>query len=388
MSGDTLDVTMKGDSMHASHAPVTSRSAGFSLVEMMVAVAIGLFLIGGAIAMLVTSKRTYTVQEDLGRIQENGRFAVEYLARDLRMAGYFGCGHSLGELFNHVNGADNTLFDTRFPVEGYEQGAAAWLPSGSVERIGDILPGTDAITLRYIQPSQIQVTNMNQPSAQIFTTVNDELREGDIIAVSDCESTDVFQISGPSGANPGTTGNIVHNTGAGTPGNAKIPGMPNCPGANSHCLSKVYGPPDGRVMKLAAYRYYVGNDAQGNPALFREAIQLAGTVPTPTPVQLIDGVENLQILYGVDTTGDRVPDAYIPADGNTGGVDLTTESGWDNVVGVRIALLLRSVEETGTDVDNRQYTVGTENLGPFNDRRRRRVFGTTVLMRNLATLVR
>jgi len=365
------------------HAP----AGGFSIVEMMVAVTIGLFLIGGATSMLVTSKRTYNLQDDLGRIQENGRFALEFLARDLRMTGYFGCAHSLGELFNHVNGANGTIFDLRYPIEGYEQGGATWLPSAAADGIANIRAGTDALTVRYAAPSDIAVTAMNQPSAQIFTTVNDELREGDIIAVSDCESTDVFQITGPAGTNPGSNGNIVHNTGAGSPGNAQIPGMPNCPGANSHCLSKVYGT-DARVMKLAAYRYYIGDDAQGNPALFRQAITLTGAVAASAPVQLIDGVENLQVTYGVDTTGDRVPDVYLSANGSAGGVDLNTEAGWNNVVSARISLLLRSVEESGTDADNRQYTINTEVVGPFGDRRNRRVFGSTVLMRNLATLSR
>jgi len=365
--------------------------AGFSIVEMMVAVVIGLFLLGGAVSMLVTSKRTYAIQEDLARIQENARFATEFMARDLRMAGYFGCAHNLGELFNHVNFVNaGELFDISIPVEGYEQDTAAWLPSAN-NTVGNILPGTDGITVRYMQPSDITVTNpMPQPSAVLQITTDNELEQGDIVAVSDCESADVFQISGPADDQPSTTGQLVHNTGAATaPGNHNN-NFTGCPGAASNCLSKVYDT-DARIMQLAAYRYYVGDDGNGNPALFRATLELDPATKTiaETPVQLIDGVENLQILWGVDTTGDRVPDEFIDANDNTGGVDLTNPDDWTNVVAARIALLLRSVDEVAPNVDRRaDYVVGNETLGPFNDRRRRRVFTTTVFMRNLPNLQR
>ncbi|MCC7411008.1 MAG: PilW family protein [Gammaproteobacteria bacterium] len=365
------------------------RARGFSIVEMMVAIVVGLILVAGAISMLVTSKRTYTIQDDLGRIQENARFALEYLARDLRMAGYFGCAHSLTDVYNHVNSPAGSIFDTTNPVEGYEQDTAAWLPSGSVD-VGAVSAGTDAITVRYLEPSNVAVTvEMAQTGAPLTVTVNNGLKQGDVVAVSDCTSSDVFQISGPAGTAPSTAGTIEHDAGGATaPGNTNAVN-PGCGGANPNCYSKVYGT-DAFIHKLAGYRYYVGTDANGNPALFREAIDVTGAPPTAAPnaVQLIDGVENMQISYGVDTSGDRVPDVYLPANGSSGTVDLTTAAGWNSVISARVVLLLRSPDTAGTDVDDRTYTVGTEVVGPFNDRRRRRVFGTTVLMRNLATLTR
>lgn len=362
------------------------KQCGFSIVEMMVAVLIGLFLMAGAISMLVTSKRTYTIQEDLSRIQENARFAMEFLARDLRMAGYFGCADDLTSVFNHVNGASGgSILDTGIPVEGYEQGDTEWRPTGSTEGVDLIRAGTDAITVRYLQPLEVTVTSqMPSPSANLPISQPNDLLKGEIVAVTDCASADIFQISNPDTPNPN---HLVHNTGAGTlPGNNNS-NFPDCPGAAQNCLSKQYGPPQGEIMRLAAYRYFVGNDADGNPALFRTSLALTGATPTVsgTPVQLIDGVENMQITYGVDTTGDRVANEYLSADGAVGSIDLTNPDGWNNVVSVRIGLLLRSVEEAGPDRDTGSYLVNGEAIDGPNDRRRRRVFTSTILLRNLQT---
>ena len=64
---------------------------GMTLIEIMIALLIGAFLLGGVLQIFINSKQTYRMQENLSRLQENGRFAMEFLARDIRMAGYWGC---------------------------------------------------------------------------------------------------------------------------------------------------------------------------------------------------------------------------------------------------------------------------------------------------------
>ena len=92
--------------------------------------------------------------------------------------------------------------------------------------------------------------------------------------------------------------------------------------------------------------------------------------------QIIDGVENMQVLYGVDSDLDRVADMYIPAD------TVTTNGDWPQVVGVRIALLLSSVDPATNALDTTVYNLLGTNVGPFNDALRRHVFTTTVAFRN------
>ncbi len=400
-----------------SRYPTTStRAHGFSMVELMVSITIGLFLLAGATSLLVTSKSNYQVNDDLARIQENARIAMEYLGRDLRMAGYFGCADNITAVYDHINGAaGGSIFDTTSPIEGYETDPVdnVWEPSKSTDQIALINPGTDAITVRYLQPSSITLTTaMPQPSAVLKITTPNDLQQGEIVGVSDCSSSDIIQISGPAGTTIQTTGNLVHQTGnTVTPGNANLL-FPGCPGAAANCLSKIYDT-GAQIMRLVSYRYYIGNDenidedGDGNaandgdadntpdPVLVRAGINVNGTTAAIFPVQLVDGVEQMQITYGIDTTGDRIPDTYISANGNNGGTDLKTANGWNNVVSVRIGLLMASSEDIATDFDNNTYIVngltvcetgnGNAACGAFHaiDRKRRKVFTSTILLRNL-----
>jgi len=81
-----------------------NKQSGISLIEIMIALLIGLFLLGGILQMFSASQQTYRMQSNLARLQENGRFALDFLARDIRMAGYWGC---LSGLNTDIDGTDN-----------------------------------------------------------------------------------------------------------------------------------------------------------------------------------------------------------------------------------------------------------------------------------------
>ena len=76
--------------MRLSH-PLMPSPRGFTLVELMVAMTIGLIILGAVGQIFATSSGTYVLQQDLARLQENGRFSMDFIAHDLRMAGYAGC---------------------------------------------------------------------------------------------------------------------------------------------------------------------------------------------------------------------------------------------------------------------------------------------------------
>ena len=69
---------------------LSGRNRGFSLVELMVALVITLILLAGIGQIFLSSKKSFTIQESLGRMQENGRYAMETLAQDVRRAGFWG----------------------------------------------------------------------------------------------------------------------------------------------------------------------------------------------------------------------------------------------------------------------------------------------------------
>lgn len=334
-------------------------SAGLTLIEVMVAIVIALILLAVTVSIFVGNKRTYSEQEEMSRLQENARFALGMLVSDIRMAGYTGCAHEPTTVYNDVNGGGSTLIDNfNISVEGSEAGAA-WKPSGDAMAAAYLAGSGDAITVRYLAPTGIVIDPpfMVTPSADLHVEIpaGESLSQGQIVAVSDCASTDIFQISN---ANPTTAENVVHN-----------PGGVVAPGNDTGNLSKTYDD-KASIVRFISRRYFIGTGAGGGPALFRSHVSDVGAEVVE---ELVEGIENVQILYGEDTNGDKVADEYNNA------TDVGT---WDNVVSVQLALLVRTVEEYGPDVNTATHDLLGSVVDPADDRRRRRVFTSTVQIRN------
>jgi type IV pilus assembly protein PilW len=134
-------------------------------------------------------------------------------------------------------------------------------------------------------------------------------------------------------------------------------------------------------MIFRARRYFVGEDQDGSPGLYRQVFDANpnnGNIFEEYAERLIDGVENMQILYGEDTTGNRVPNFYRTA---------TNVTAWANVVSVKLALLFATVDEDfSAPFDTTTYQL--LNAAPFDptpvtdDRRRRKIIEATVSLRN------
>lgn len=319
-----------------------SRQRGLSLVEVMVAMLVSLLLLGGVVQVLSSSRQTSRVHEATARMQETGRMALEVLSRDIRMADFWGCASRIDQVVNNLASGTGFIDFATGGIVGTEGG-----------------PGNpDSIVLRGGQDSGLRLEPPYgpQPSANIKVEAGNWLAQGDIVLVSDCEQGDIFQISN---ANPATSGTVVHNTGSTTvPGNYNA-SNPGCPGSNAHCLSKIYGA-DATLFRVGEITYRIGAGSEGQPALFRNG------------EEYIDGVEDLQILYGEDNDANGVADYYVPADQV---VDM------ENVVSVRFAVVARSYDDNLTGGTNQAYSVLGDNRVAA-DRRLRQVYSTTVNIRN------
>jgi len=355
-----------------SNVTLKSRQSGFTIVELMVAATLGLLILGGAISMFISNKRVYTEQDEMGRLQENARFAMDLLVRDIRMAGYAGCADDVAEVVNHVNGYDDPSDIHYFiAVEGSES-ASNWLPGNSSDQVANMVAGTDGVTIRYLAPTDIYVVPpyMTVSSAAIHTTTDSGLEKGDIISIMDCSSADIVVITSNPSQPPCSSDTDVtckssfnHNSGAVTGAE---------PGNWLKDLSKTYTG-DAGILKFVAARYFIGNDADGNPVL-RRMSGVDKTTGQPIVDDLVEGVENMQVVYGEDTVGnDMIADAYR---------DAATVTDWDKVVSVRLSLLLRTIEEYGTELNTNTYDLLGNTIDPPDDRRRRRVFTTTIQIRN------
>ena len=331
---------------------------GISLVEVLVALVISLFLLGGIIQVYLANKTSYSFSNSISRIQENGRFAMDTMAQDLRMAGFFGCAifapgdaAAMDALVNNLNtagpGYDPALYDflQRDLVEGTEN---------------DGMNGSDSITLRGATPGNATVMPpYMSTSAVIFISAPNDIQTGDIVMASNCRGGDIFQVS-----NINANGTLVHNTGADTPGNYN---PDSCKGGNTHCLSQTYGG-DASIFKLQTVTYSIAVGESGEPALWRSV--------NGVNEELIEGIGQMQVLYGVDTSDDDHPNQYMTATAIAANAAIT----WYDVMSIRLMLLVRS-ESVGI-VEAPQIITYNGATTTAADTRLRQVFTTTITLRN------
>jgi len=332
------------------------RQAGISLVEILIALVISLFLLSGIVQVYLANKTTYRFTEALGRVQENGRFAIEFMVQDLRMAGFFGCA-----LFDPED-PENIVNNLDPDGAGYDTSLHDFVLAGVIEGTeGDGTNGSDSVTLRGSKPGHLSVVEpfSVSKSAVIFVTANDIVKPNDIVMVSNCRGADIFQVTNATQGGNASKMSVVHNTGNNSPGNYN---PDNCKGGNAHCLSQAYGA-DASMFRMQSVSYTIAPGASGEPALWRSE--------NGVNLELIEGVEELQLLYGLDTDDDDFPNQFVTIDNVADTFD---------IVAVRIMLMVRSIADQVVE-DNQVYTFNG-NTVTAADRRLRQEFSTTVALRN------
>ncbi len=324
-----------------------NRQSGLSLIELMIALFIQFLLIGGLVYSYVSSKVLYNVNEQLARLQENGRYATNVLQYDLRMSGYTGC-LPLGDLIesNQVNVIADPMpasFNIGEGITAYENGSG-WTNPTTITRKTD----TDVLTLQSLSGIGTHLTgNMSTENANIQVAGNpDGLEADDLILVFDCKSADLFRATSVS--NGSTTVTIAHANNANT----------------TNRLSRKYQE-DARIMPFDAHTYFIGIDTDGEPGLYQYSMN------SDVAVLLVNGVDNFQLYYAEDNNGDGAPDIYN---------DAATVTDWSRVIGVRAGLLLRSND--GATSEARQFTFDGNQANPGNDKRLRKAFWSYVALRN------
>ncbi len=204
----------------------TRRNGGFGVVELMVAMAISLLLLGGVVTLFTSSKTTYERVEHLSRIQETGRFALEAMMRDIRSAGYIGCARS-STFTNTLNTPGELAWDFAESIRGYDyQSGTTWspaLPAGMTTPASG-LNGSDALVLRVPAAADTSATlrltdKMALPTstlsiAPVAATATAPLQDDQVVMLADCHARAVFAITSYSK----TTGVIDHAAEAGSSG--------------------------------------------------------------------------------------------------------------------------------------------------------------------------
>lgn len=326
---------------------------GFSLIELMIAMTIGIFMTG-VIAMLYFNMRSsFRYQDDFARVQESGRFSMDMLARDIRMAGYNGCG-TLTDFANTVNGgATSSYLNFRKPVIGFEGGVSTFpaeiTAAGAITATGSPTGAgiPDAIIVMGVDTSKEWVVTDHVASSAVIHTTTHDIQTGELLLITDCSHASLFQKT-PSSA----TNHINHNEGAAiSPGNC-YKGL----GASCTSAEKNYTyPPGASVLRVYSNAYFIAPSSLGNGRRSLYTMSIANTTDgTPDAKELIEGVQNMQLLYGVDTNADNSADRFIKANS----VDTLTD-GWSKVVSVRIELLVMSAK---SDAASKVMSLTFDNL--------------------------
>lgn len=313
------------------HNRFVRRQRGLSMVELMVAITISLLLLAGVIQIFLASRQTYTLQDGMSRLQENARYALERISQDISRSAYLGCANSaeLAEENKISNILDNQ-------AGGYNFAAAI---SGTE---GTGIDNTDTLVVRYATTGGIRLIGQFVPFSGANLRVNSAdpnyglLRQYDILTLSDCESAMVFMITN----DPRTSGGIIEYATGVTAPDGPNRGQSNVIPADARVFP--YGDENDAVVNSGMS---IGNAFRTSVATYLVDASSSGNgnslyVNTSDPEnELIQGVTDFQVTYGVNTDTDLGADRYVDANDV-----VTANTDWNDVVSVRITLDLDTVD--------------------------------------------
>ena len=392
--------------------PSTSRAlaTGFSLVELLVAMTLGLLLTVGTVSVFSGSRRSTELNAAMANMQENARFALDAIGSDIRMAGHQGCASLAGGSVRIA--ADRAPMDDRArgllgtAIWGSRVSAAdAWTPAppwGDGPGGFDVPDGVDSVVGTHalgVQFGDAEAARLRSPvGGAIPDPTGDipldrviDLEAGDLAIVSDCAGGELFRVTGTVRSREGERDVMDLEHGASGNDGARLDTAYGANGTEAQV----------RVMRFEANAYFVGDtglvNGAGAPvtALYQQSLPF-GDADNP-PVELVQGVENFRVSFGVRRPNGSL--VYVPAGGALpdGGAFVPRD-----VRSVRIGLLMSSWDEIADDPDTGTYVLAGQPIGPATatpggaapggaadpatthpaDRRFRLAFNTTVKVRN------
>lgn len=409
------------------------RQAGVSLIELMVALAIGTLLVLGLVEVFSASRAAYQLSSGLARTQENGRFAMDILQRDLRVVGHMGCVNDQARFLpENITPSRPALVSTfmtydqqsagdyravtneglRFDksIEAFEAvgtasgstltlgnspvvatSAESWspvLPAAVFSSLNNPIQGSDILFIRHFAPAGAQVTDFvaGEPATIHFNPAHSiRLTEGvedpTLFGIADCMNAAVFHATNVDMV--GGTINVENST-------INV----------SNLVSQPFVGGQAMLYRAESLVYYVGLNAQGSPALYRlrYTATAAGGMQGNNE-ELVEGIESIQLQFGQDSytstsdrpTGNIGKSAVASAlDELVAGQSVNTgnyEHAWRRVGLVQVGLVARSSEPAAvaqrvvSDQTPPLSAVGVR-ITPPNDTYYRTVYEDSIALRN------
>lgn len=324
---------------------------GLTLVELMVALAIGSFLIIGAIQIYSQSRQAYVINESIARVQETAQFAMDTIEADLRMASNWG------------------RTSRSMSIEGRS------LPGDPDPKNLIVVAQTDLCGTNWVLDLAVPVDGDNNAFTLPCAAQGGAQATSDLITVRRASITPVAPTPGRIQVQTSRVNGELFS--GGTP-----------PAAFEGLLADPLDPNNPSFThNLLVSSYYVGQPNNNNlvpnaPTLRRKTLAVLGGVSTIIDQEVAPGVENLQVQLGVDVDADNTVDRYVNV-----GDDIYDPSAAGYVPGTRVItariwLVVRGVSVEPGVQDARDYEPGDVDLGTFNDSFRRLQVSKTILLRN------
>ncbi len=315
-----------------------NRQRGMTLVEVLIATTIGIFLVGGAMSVFITASNSQRVNDAVAQMQDNARYALNTIAPDLRMAGYWGRTRIAGLISGH-------------------SGSATPLPAASA-------PANDCETSWFIDlPNMVDASNDTNPYDGTCLPAADYMAETDVLVVRHA-ATDVATLP--------LTDNQVYIRSDANIGALFIP--PATPAGTFSAFAE-----NRRLVTHAYYiRPYSFAVGDGIPSLHRLALGVnAGGNTAILDEEVIPGIEDLQVQFGIDTDGDGSINQYVNPD--------SAALAGAEILAARVWIMARTLNiETGFQ-DTATYDYASKSVTPdaAAQRFRRLLISSTVRLRNM-----
>jgi type IV pilus assembly protein PilW len=324
---------------------------GLTLVELMIAMTLGLMIVGSVLGVYVGASRNLSQNDRHARMQENARYALRAIAEDVVMAGFWGqvldatdVGTALAPTAGDCGDAI-AVFDasTALLANNYHESPAAtqFTPCAAIDGVRQA--GTDILAIKRVAGAV---------TASTGTDVDDVDGDGDTIEIVTTGASDLIDEEVYLRTN-GTSGQLVDDASSLNP-----------PAAGERDWR--YIP---RIYFVRSYYEAVGD---GIPALCRFELDETSLADSTC---LAEGIEDLHLQFGVDDDGDGVPNRYIST---------PSAAEIDTAIAARIFVLARSSEPDPHYVNTKDYNLGGTAVPAAGDGHYRQVFGTTVSLRNVA----
>ena len=309
-----------------------SQSNGFTLVEALLSVLIGVILLSGMWSVFMDMIRTFNLHNEQAFLQSGGRYITNLLSRDIRMSGYTGC--SPNTVIRNVlkEREDNKLWMTKLgrKLVGYSSS------NNGAQLIDSNAISAAVVVNRVLMETGYSVEEHDSGTGSITLSLPHKFNSGDLLAMidRDCEQVSYFK------AGDGTVGNTISYTVSGGSNlyncSRIIKGKAECSG------SELNEPIENKGLMLFPVEmtaYYI-REYSGVPTLYRKKAGLSVSGSSLSAEALVEGVEDLHFLYGYDDNGDGLVDQYlssqlIEADGKS----------WGSVVSIKMEIVMRSMKE-------------------------------------------